>query len=384
MNRVTNGARGNEERSQYPSSPRRSTGSRGSSRASRSYETGTNRTVRPGEDRYRPGTRRSTAEPLSASWRPREDVDDEGSEKESGKSGKVGKLRKTYGWRVYALPILAVITALVVFDTATSPPETQNIAETGGGVVSAEGDNPNGEGEAPVGGEIPAQTMNLNIPTAELPDGKPVVEKGQDEWHVVPGKSEPYGTGGKLWRYTIEIENGIPPEQIGGDDTFGATVQQILSADPRGWAGSGQLRLQRVDASDPPPDFKVALTTSKTAKEICGSSIPYEASCRKGDTKQVVINLSRWVRGAKAFSSDLLAYREYAINHEVGHALGHGHSGCLKQGDLAPVMMQQSFGVANDYVAQLNNVPGGDRNAVKADGLTCRPNSYPNPDAASN
>lgn len=366
---MTNGARGGGERSPHSSS------ARGSDRYS-SYHTGSGRAVRAGEERYRPGSRRTAAEPLSASWRPREEEPEP-----APKRGKVGKLTKTYGWRVYALPVLAVVTALVVFDTATSPPETPQI-EQGSTTLAGEGTGTNGEGEAaPAGAELPAPQNDLNIPTADLPEGKQYTQKGEGTWHVVPGKSEPYGSGGKLWKYTIEIEDGIPPDDIGGEDTFANTVQGILSEDPRGWAGSGKLKLQRVDNSDPTADFKVALTTSDTAKQVCGSSIPYEASCRKGDTKQVVINLARWVRGAKAFSSDLLAYREYAINHEVGHALGHPHIGCGKDGDLAPVMMQQSFGVANDYVAKLNNVPGGDRNSVPADGKVCKPNSYPNPGA---
>ncbi|MGC7099019.1 DUF3152 domain-containing protein [Amycolatopsis lurida] len=369
-NRVTNGARGGGERSPHSSSARRSD-------RYGSYHTGSGRAVRAGEERYRPGSRRTAAEPLSASWRPREEEPEP-----APKRGKVGKLTKTYGWRVYALPVLAVVTALVVFDTATSPPETPPAEQTSTTLAGGEGSGTNGEGEAaPAGAELPAPQADLNIPTADLPEGKPYAQKGEGTWHVVPGKSEPFGSGGKLWKYTIEIEDGIPPDDIGGEDTFANTVQGILSEDPRGWAGSGQLRLQRVDNSDPTADFKVALTTSDTAKRVCGSSIPYEASCRKGDTKQVVINLARWVRGAKAFSSDLLAYREYAINHEVGHALGHGHIGCGKDGDLAPVMMQQSFGVANDYVAKLNNVPGGDRNSVPADGKVCKPNSYPNPGA---
>jgi hypothetical protein len=58
----------------------------------------------------------------------------------------------------------------------------------------------------------------------------------------------------------------------------------------------------------------------------------------------VILNVSRWTRGAVAFDGDLANYRRYAVNHEVGHALGHNHShNCLGNG-LAPVMMQQTIG----------------------------------------
>lgn len=42
-------------------------------------------------------------------------------------------------------------------------------------------------------------------------------------------------------------------------------------------------------------------------------------------------------------------------------------------------MMQQSFGVADDYVAMLNNIPGGDKGKVAADHRVCKPNAWPNP-----
>ena len=93
-----------------------------------------------------------------------------------------------------------------------------------------------------------------------------------------------------------------------------------------------------------------------------------------------MINLARWVRGAIAFGGDIGNYRIYAINHEIGHAFGKGHAAAPKNGGLAPVMMQQSFGVSNDYVAQLNDKAGYD-DPVTADGKTCQYNPWPNPQA---
>jgi hypothetical protein len=58
-----------------------------------------------------------------------------------------------------------------------------------------------------------------------------------------------------------------------------------------------------------------------------------------------VVNAMRWQRGADAYAGRLADYRDYVVNHEVGHALGRGHVGCPGRGQPAPVMMQQTKGV---------------------------------------
>ncbi|MEV6898832.1 DUF3152 domain-containing protein [Amycolatopsis sp. NPDC051372] len=99
------------------------------------------------------------------------------------------------------------------------------------------------------------------------------------------------------------------------------------------------------------------------------------------DDAMVAAWSSRWgsrrrCRGTHAFDGHLAEYRQYAVNHEVGHALGHGHAGCPADGALAPVMMQQTFGLSDTYVARLD---GADPSAVwpvVADGKVCRANPW--------
>ena len=116
-----------------------------------------------------------------------------------------------------------------------------------------------------------------------------------------------------------------------------------------------------------------------TIREGCGYEIALEASCYNpayGPDAQsrVLINEARWVRGAMPFQGDMGSYRQYLINHEVGHALGyHRHEGCSQEGGLAPVMMQQTFTTSDDIAAKF------DPDTVDADGKTCRFNPWPYP-----
>jgi hypothetical protein len=89
--------------------------------------------------------------------------------------------------------------------------------------------------------------------------------------------------------------------------------------------------------------------------------------------QRVAINDARWARGAVSFDGDRASYRAYAINHEVGHALGYMHQPCATNGGLAPVMMQQSWSTSNNDLATLNP------QLIPKDGKVCKFNPYPYP-----
>ncbi|CAL9546676.1 hypothetical protein SUDANB95_04310 [Actinosynnema sp. ALI-1.44] len=199
--------------------------------------------------------------------------------------------------------------------------------------------------------------------TADLPDGPPVPDSGAGVWRVVPGTTEAIGTGATR-TYTVEVEEGLDVDA----NAFGQVVQEILG-DPRGWVGRGDVAFRRVDTGA--PTIRVRLTGPSTARKLCGFEVPVDVSCRIGGV--VHLSAARWVRGAVVYDGDIANYRRYVVNHEVGHALGLGHSPCPAQGAPAPVMLQQTFGTSNDFIADLTG--GG----APRDGKTCAPNPWPFP-----
>jgi hypothetical protein len=268
------------------------------------------------------------------------------------------------------VPLLALITIVVLLNTG-SP--------TGNPTSTAAPTNP------PVATEQPVVPTYIGTGTGVLPPGPNVPQAGAGTWHIVPGSGPVTGRGAHLVRYQVAVEDGIDPAAYGGDDAFAQGVAATL-ADPRSWIAAGTIALQRVDGADPNPDFVVSLTTPKTdhRPDLCGFDTKFETSCWRQASHRVIINLARWVRGALAFDGDLGLYRQFAINHEIGHVFGNPDVGCATNGGLAPVMMQQTFGLADDYVHDLDQLDVAAKNSVRHDGKTCRANAWPYPQGPGN
>jgi hypothetical protein len=91
-------------------------------------------------------------------------------------------------------------------------------------------------------------------------------------------------------------------------------------------------------------------------------------------------NLARRVRGALPFAGDLGSYRQYVVNHEVGHGIGYArHQPCPSDGALAPVMMQQTLSLSNRDLARLD----GEDGSYPDEQSTCRMNAWPHPEGSA-
>ncbi|MFE9960107.1 DUF3152 domain-containing protein [Micromonospora sp. NPDC005299] len=178
----------------------------------------------------------------------------------------------------------------------------------------------------------------LPVPAGgRVPPGTSYPDRGTGRFRTATGVGAVAGRGGELLRYRVAVEDGIGNVDV---ERFAREVAATLS-DPRGWTGGGRWRLQRVGRDDP-ADFTVLLTTPVTRGRLCDDTTDRYTSCRHGD--QVVINVARWVHGVPLFP-DLGLYRQYLLNHEVGHRLGRGHELCPRAGGPAPVMEQQTLGL---------------------------------------
>ena len=189
-------------------------------------------------------------------------------------------------------------------------------------------------------------TMRDQPPPSGVPESEPklvIPETGPGEFEVAgaPNQSVPHGA----FTYTVEVEQNLAfsPSAV-------ANLVDSTLTDARSW-GTDSRPMVRVDTA---PAARVILATPETADALCAPlQTQGRLSCRNG--ANVVLNAWRWVNGTRGYTN-LLNYRRYVINHEVGHALGYAHIECPGPGTLAPVMLQQSLGL---------------------DG--CRPNPWPDP-----
>ncbi|WGW10533.1 DUF3152 domain-containing protein [Saxibacter everestensis] len=158
-------------------------------------------------------------------------------------------------------------------------------------------------------------------------------QAGSGKLQTVPGGAKAPKSDAKVHTLRIKVEHDLP---IDGEQ-FSQFVLTTLN-DKRSWTRDGYSFAR----SDGKADTSLILASPETSEKLCRPLRTHgKVSCRNGNN--VVLNVYRWIEGADDFGTDLTAYREYLVNHEVGHRLGHGHVSCPAKGKPAPVMMQQTY-----------------------------------------
>ena len=139
-------------------------------------------------------------------------------------------------------------------------------------------------------------------------------------------------------------------------------VAEILN-DARGWRKHGYVfkqitplmgSMMRNDRSSWKSVFHIRVAADSTILHECGFG---GLSCADMSMNVIYINIDRWLHGAKASGLDLIPYRYYLVQHEIGHLLGRDHATCkCNDGECQerPIMVQAT--IAKD---------------------SCRPNMWP-------
>ena len=156
---------------------------------------------------------------------------------------------------------------------------------------------------------------------------------------VVPGGDPAPDPERRVRTVRVEVEAGLDVD----GEVFAATVMRILN-DPRGWGGDGSMSFARTDGD---AEIRVVLASPQKVDQMCAPLNTHsDYSC--GRYGHAAINHTRWVQATEEYLqiSDVTTYRQYVINHEVGHLLGRQHTQCPGEGARAPIMQQQSIRVA--------------------------------------
>lgn len=170
-------------------------------------------------------------------------------------------------------------------------------------------------------------------PGSGLLGAKVAVEEELSGRLVVARGSRPAPAEGTVWRVQIAVEKGLPVDRR----AFAEAVLATLN-DPRGWHGADGSTFAWTDSGD--YDARVVLASPGTTDELC---LPLdtigELSC--GIEETAVLNFKRWATGSQAWKN-IRHYRQYLVNHEVGHVIGYHHDLCAGEGEHATVMVQQT------------------------------------------
>ena len=136
-----------------------------------------------------------------------------------------------------------------------------------------------------------------------------------------------------VFRYRVLVEKGLDT----ATNDFAKRVSAILNAET-GWM-QADLNFVQVETDE---DFTIFLAQPRSVDRLC-RPLTTEGALSCAISGKAVINVERWFRGAETWDgNNIPAYRQYVVNHEVGHLLGLGHTRCPEKGMPAPIMLPQT------------------------------------------
>lgn len=250
---------------------------------------------------------------------------------------------------------MALVMAAMLVATACGRSDDGSATDTTPIAVSASGrqsDTPAGVTvapattgtTAPTGGSVTSDTVASSTPTASTG-----ADTSGETTATIPS---PTSTPTTPPPTSTEADDGDRPITIrlrldrrvddGATEGFERFAESVLT-DERGWVRAGFA----FTFDDADFDYTVVLAEGSEVDQLC---LPYDTfgrfSCQIGPV--VALNADRWRGAVDSWPASLDAYRAMLVNHEVGHLLGQHHpaSRCPGDGQPAPVMAQQSSGVA--------------------------------------
>ncbi|QKZ18966.1 DUF3152 domain-containing protein [Streptomyces chartreusis] len=277
--------------------------------------------------------------------RSRTDVDDDAPPTGEPASAEGGKGRTFTGIAAAAVvTVLAVVVAGQVAkgrdDGETQSQSATDQARDARDSASRGDGRPTQSGSEAVAPLTYGQKMAVTYPLG-------ATLRGPGKFDAIPGVAKAPGKGQKF-TYRVDVEKGLGLD----GELFAEAVQKTLN-DERSWAHGGARTFERIYTGK--PDFVITLASPGTTADWCAKSgldtTEDNVSCDSASTERVMINAYRWAQGSKTYGDDrILEYRQMLINHEVGHRLGFGHVTCDKDGELAPVMQQQTKFLDHDGI----------------------------------
>jgi hypothetical protein len=109
---------------------------------------------------------------------------------------------------------------------------------------------------------------------------------------------------------------------------------------PDGWSQYG-YSFEPVERD---PRIFIRLCSADVIEKTC--EIKEDLSCAEVGGRHIYFSAKRWFHGSPASKLSLEDYRQYLVSHEMGHILGKEHVKCPCKGCPAPIMMQQTRGIA--------------------------------------